>query len=109
MPYQDIDRRRAYGREWMRRNPDKARDGMRRWRANHPDEHRAETISYHARHRERISARNLACQRATREAYRVLKNNYRVRRQRAGSFSEEFRSRLAAEAAKLMTPPDAAG
>ena len=37
MPYKDEDQRRAYGRDWMRRNPDKARDGMRRWRSAHRD------------------------------------------------------------------------
>jgi hypothetical protein len=30
MPYRDLERRREYGREWMKRNPDKAREAMRR-------------------------------------------------------------------------------
>ena len=30
MPYSDPERRRAYGREWMRRNAEKAREAMRR-------------------------------------------------------------------------------
>ncbi len=29
MPYRDLEARRAYGREWMRRNPEKARDPER--------------------------------------------------------------------------------
>src|SRR3989442_10273597 len=38
----DIEERRAYGREWIKRNPEKAREAMRRWRKNHPEEHLAE-------------------------------------------------------------------
>ena len=49
MPYADPQKRREYGRKWMRRNPDKAREAMRRWRELHPDEHRAENRSYYAR------------------------------------------------------------
>ena len=49
MPYSDPEQRRAYGREWMKRNADKAREAMRRWRQQHPDEHRAENRAYYAR------------------------------------------------------------
>jgi hypothetical protein len=33
MPYLDPEKRHAYGREWMKRNPEKAREAMRRGRA----------------------------------------------------------------------------
>src|SRR3989442_12445452 len=50
--YKDRDRRRAYGRDWMRRNLDKARLAMRRWRAEHPEEHRERRRDWEARSRE---------------------------------------------------------
>jgi len=49
VPHSDPDRRRAYGRDWIRRNADKARDAMRRWRQRHPAEHNAESRAYYAR------------------------------------------------------------
>ncbi|MDQ2952665.1 MAG: HNH endonuclease, partial [Chloroflexota bacterium] len=49
MPFKDIDERRAYGREWMRRNAEKAREAMRRWRTKHPDEHAAQSRERYAR------------------------------------------------------------
>lgn len=52
VPYKDRDRRRAYGRDWMRRNLDKARLAMRRWRAEHPKEHRERRRDWEARSRE---------------------------------------------------------
>ena len=57
MPYSDPEKRRAYGREWMKRNADKARGAMRRWRERHPDAHRAENAAYYARHAERLKRR----------------------------------------------------
>ena len=73
MPYKDSERRRAYGRDWIRSNPEKAREAMRRWRARHPDKHNAEARSFHARHREwrlqqqaEYRARNPAVRRAIR-------------------------------------------
>jgi 5-methylcytosine-specific restriction endonuclease McrA len=53
VPHSDPEQRRAYGRDWMRRNADKARDAMRRWRERHPDEHNAEGRAYYARDPER--------------------------------------------------------
>jgi len=53
VPYTDPERRRAYGRDWMRRNADKAREAMRRWRERHPDQRRAEGRAYYARNPER--------------------------------------------------------
>src|SRR2546425_13256462 len=52
VPYKYRDRRRAYGRDWMRRNLDKARLAMRRWRAEHPEEHRERRRGWEARSRE---------------------------------------------------------
>lgn len=49
MPYSDPEKRRAYGREWMRRNAEKAREAMRRWRQRHPDDHAAQVRAYYAR------------------------------------------------------------
>jgi len=55
MPYKDVERRRAYGREWMRRNPEKARGAMQRWRVRHPAEHAAEGRAYYERHSKRLA------------------------------------------------------
>lgn len=49
MPYKDPERARAYGREWMKRNAEKAREAMRRWRKNHPDLHAAASRERYAR------------------------------------------------------------
>lgn len=49
MPYSDPERRREYGREWMRRNAERGREAMRRWRERHPEEHREENRAYYAR------------------------------------------------------------
>jgi 5-methylcytosine-specific restriction endonuclease McrA len=53
VPYVDPEKRRAYGRDWMLRNADRARAAMRRWWEQHPDEHRAENRAYSARDPER--------------------------------------------------------
>jgi len=57
MPYADPDQRRAYGRDWMKRNAEKARAAMRRWRARHPDVHAAETRARYARDPKRFQER----------------------------------------------------
>src|SRR2546428_176104 len=46
MPHKDSDRRREYAREWIRGNPDKAREAMRRWRDRHPSKHAASNRLY---------------------------------------------------------------
>jgi len=56
MPYKDPERRREYGRAWIKGNPEKARAAMRRWRQRHPAEHATETRSYYERHKERLAA-----------------------------------------------------
>ena len=57
VPYRDPEQRRAYGRDWMRRNADTARTAMQRWRERHPEAHRAENAAYYARHAERVKRR----------------------------------------------------
>ena len=54
MPYKDPEQRRAYGREWIRNNAEKARDAMRRWRKNHPAEHAAQSRDRYARDPEKV-------------------------------------------------------
>ena len=55
VPFKDPDERRAYGRDWMRRNAEKAREAMRRWRTRHPDEHAAQSRERYARDPLRIA------------------------------------------------------
>ena len=57
MPYKDINDRRAYGREWMKRNAEKAREAMRRWRAAHREQHRAARNQWDRQNREKADAR----------------------------------------------------
>jgi len=49
MPYTDPEQRRAYGRAWIKRNPERARAAMPRWRRNHRAEHNAATRAGYAR------------------------------------------------------------
>ena len=88
MPFKDPDDRRAYGREWMKRNVEKAREAMRRWRASHPDEHNAEKRAYYARHRAQILVQNAQYRREHPEIHRASSQNYRARKSTAqGSFT----------------------
>jgi 5-methylcytosine-specific restriction endonuclease McrA len=57
MPYADPEKRRAYGRDWIRRNPEKAREAMRRWRARHRELHAARTRARYARDPKRFQER----------------------------------------------------
>ena len=54
MPYKDPEQRRAYGREWIRNNAEKAREAMRRWRKNHPEQHAAQSRDRYARDPQKI-------------------------------------------------------
>jgi len=54
MPYKDPERRREYGRLWIRKNAEKAREAMRRWRGSHPEQHAAESRARYARDPERF-------------------------------------------------------
>jgi len=88
VPYRDPEDQRAYGREWIRRNADKAREAMRRWRATHADEHNAERRQYYARHREQQIAQSAQYHRDHPEVGRARSQNYRARRYAAtGSFT----------------------
>lgn len=84
MPYRDLDRRRAYGREWMKRNPEKAREAMRRWRARHPEEHRLARDGYDATHPQSASARRERYRQAHPEVRRVITQLRRARTAGAG-------------------------
>ena len=104
MPYKDPDKQRAYGRDWMKRNPEKAREAMRRWRRAHPDAHRQENRSYYARHREERLEQSAVYHRANPHVGRARGLNYRARKLAAlGSFTpaewlalvERYRGRCA--------------
>ena len=90
MPYADPEKRRAYGREWMQRNADKARLAMRRWRARHPEEHRVENAAYYARHAERLKHRIADYHRANPAVVRAKSHRHRaLRRGAEGSFTPD--------------------
>lgn len=94
MPHKDINERRAYGREWMKRNAEKAREAMRRWRAVHPEQHRAARNEWDRRNRERADARKARYQ-ARHPEIRIAARERRRGRQlnAAGSFTaSEFRA-----------------
>jgi 5-methylcytosine-specific restriction endonuclease McrA len=86
MPYSDPEQRRAYGREWMRRNPEKARAGMQRWRAAHPDKHRAEGRERYARHKDRLKVQIAAYHRANPDVVRAKREKHRALRIGAEGF-----------------------
>src|SRR5256885_5166915 len=98
MPYKDPNRRRAYGRDWMKRNADKARDAMRRWRHRHPAEHSEDARSYYARRRDQRAAYFAEYQRTHRELRLVMAAKRRARK-RAGTGAFTPDEWLAARAA----------
>lgn len=57
MAYKDPEKRRAYARAWMRRNPERwrelSREAMRRWRKRHPGKVRANRRADYWRYRAR--------------------------------------------------------
>jgi 5-methylcytosine-specific restriction endonuclease McrA len=88
MPYRDPERRRAYGREWIKRHPEKAREAMRRWRNRHPADHSQDSRAYYARHRERLARYFAEFQRTHPELRRHLSARRRARKlEAAGSFT----------------------
>ncbi len=90
MPYADPEKRRAYGREWMRRNAEKAREAMRRWRERHPDAHRAENAEYYARNAERLNKRISEYHRANPAVVRAKSHRHRALRKGAdGAFTSQ--------------------
>jgi len=90
MPFRDPDRRREYGREWMRRNAEKARAAMQRWRQRHPEAHRAENAAYYARHAKRLKERIADYHRANPAVVRAKSQKHRALRLAAeGAFTTE--------------------
>ena len=79
MPYLDIERRRAYGRAWITRNKEKARDAMRRWRSRHREDDRSNKRDYYARNRDRVKAAVLTYRRRNPEIVRVVRTLRRAR------------------------------
>lgn len=92
MAYKDPERQRAYAREWMKRNAEKAREAMRRWRARHPELLRERRRKYRRAARLRDGAK-LNAQRAAYlathpEVKRAKEQAYRARKiAAAGSFT----------------------
>jgi 5-methylcytosine-specific restriction endonuclease McrA len=88
VPYKDPERRREYGRGWIRKNPEKAREAMRRWRAAHPDEHSEDSRAYYLRHRQERLAQSAEYHAEHPEVGRARSINYRARQSAAaGSFT----------------------
>jgi 5-methylcytosine-specific restriction endonuclease McrA len=86
--YKDPERQRAYAREWLQRNAQKARDAVRRWNKAHPEQRRAAKRLYYARHRVQHKAVMAAYHRAHPEVLRAKSNAYRARgRQAEGHFT----------------------
>lgn len=98
MPYRDPEKRRAYGRAWMKRNAQKAREAMRRWRQRHPEAHNAESRAFYARHKSRLASRIAEYHRKNPEVVRTKWQRYRGRRLRApGTFTTEEWTALVAQ------------
>ena len=90
--YKDPERQRAYAREWMHRNLDKARDAMRRWRARNPELNRERRRKYKraARLRDgaKMNAQRAAYLASHPEVKRAKEQAYRARKIAApGSFT----------------------
>lgn len=79
VPYKDPERRRAYGRDWMKRNAEKAREGMRRWRAHHPELNLSNKREYYRKNSEREIARVEAYRKTHPDVNRVRWQNRRAR------------------------------
>ena len=93
VPYSDPERRRAYGRAWMKRNAEKAREAMRRWRQQHPEAHRAELRAYYARDPVRRQRQIDAS--PNRKAVRIAMKHRRRERGAAGGPSFTYKDWLA--------------
>ena len=88
MPYKDPERRREYGRDWMRRNPLKARAAMRRWRAAHPEQHKRDRDAWDQAHPIEAAARRHRYLLAHPEVRRTKWRNRRARESNAvGQFT----------------------
>ena len=80
MPFKDPERRRAYGRAWMKQNSAKARAAMRRWRSAHPSEHAEDNRAYYARHRDERLLQSAQYHLEHPEIGRARSLNYRARK-----------------------------
>lgn len=98
MPHRDPERRRAYGREWMRLNAAKAREAMRRWRAAHREVDRLRKRDHYAANSERLIARSVEYARQHPDVVRALRHKRRGRELEAeGSFTAEEWRQLKAD------------
>jgi 5-methylcytosine-specific restriction endonuclease McrA len=84
MPFKDPERRREYGRQWMRSNLDKARDAMRRWRANNPERDRERRRADYARRPDVARAQSASYARTHPQVRRTRYHNRRARVSSAG-------------------------
>src|SRR5687768_18618534 len=98
MPFKDLNERRAYGRAWMRRNAQKAREAMRRWRAAHRQQHRAARNEWHRQNRAKADARK------ARYAERHPEQRVAARERRRASKLDAARTVQAAELRALVGP-----
>jgi 5-methylcytosine-specific restriction endonuclease McrA len=100
--YKDPERQRAYAREWLKRNTQKARDAVRRYNKAHPERRRAAKRLYYARHPERHKAAMAVYNKAHPEVRRAKGNAYRARaREAEGHFtSAEWRDLVESHAGK---------
>ena len=90
MPFKDPERRRAYGRAWMRRNADKASAAMRRWRASHREQHAQARDAWDAQHPVEAASRRARYLRAHPEVRRTRWSNRRARERAAeGQYTTE--------------------
>ena len=88
MPYKDPEQRRAYGRGWMSRNLDKAREAMRRWRERDRERDRAAKRADYARRGLVVRAANARYAREHPEVARTKRHRRRARLvAAAGSFT----------------------
>ena len=90
--YKDPERQRAYARDWMKRNAEKARDAMRRWRERNPELNRERRRKYrraaYVRDTAKINAEKAAYLARHPEVKRAKDHAYRARRSAAaGSFT----------------------
>jgi len=102
MPFKDLNERRAYGRAWMRRNAQKAREAMRRWRAAHRQQHRAARNEWDRQNRAKADARKARYAERHPETRVAARERRRARQlDAAGTFTAaEFRALVAQHAGR---------
>jgi 5-methylcytosine-specific restriction endonuclease McrA len=101
MAYKDPEQQRAYAREWLKRNPQKASDAVRQWRERHPELNRERRRTYrraaYLRDAARMNAQKAAYLARHPEVKRAKDQAYRARKIAAdGAFTgAEWRELLA--------------